>query len=186
MDTAAPQDFDCIKKWFTSKSTKNLAVVFDAGIFGEQSFPTLLTDLDKRTDARIVLTPHLLELTRLCKNLKIFKDVTVNELADNPETKIKIGKKLNKLFPNTTIVIKSANTFIASGDQTFIITDGAPSLAKGGSGDLLAGMIASLLSQGYSAKDAAITACETHALIGKYYGEDSYDLSPEKILISKI
>lgn len=186
MDTATPQDFDCIKKWFTAKDTKNPAVVFDAGIFGEQSFPTLLTELDKRTDARIVLTPHLLELTRLCKNLKIFKDVTVNELADNPETKIKIGKKLNKLFPNTTIVIKSANTFIASGDQTYIITDGAPSLAKGGSGDVLAGMIASLLSQGYSAKDAAITACETHALIGKYYGEDSYDLSPEKIFISKI
>ena len=86
------------------------------------------------------------------------------------------------MFPNTTVVIKSANTFIASGGETFIITDGTPSLAKGGSGDVLAGMIASLLAQGYSAKDAAITACETHALAAKKHGEASYDLSPEKII----
>lgn len=92
---------------------------------------------------------------------------------------------MNKLFPNTTLVIKSANTFIASGGQIFIITDGAPSLAKGGSGDVLAGMIAALLSQGYSAKDAAITACEAHALIGKNHGEDAYDLSPEKMYEDK-
>lgn len=180
-----PQDVSCIKQWFVSTNTKNPAAVFDAGIFSEPTFPALLNELNIRTDARIVLTPHLLELTRLCKNLKIFKDITVTELAENPETKIKIGKKLNKLFPNTTLVIKSANTFITSGGQTFIITDGAPSLAKGGSGDLLAGMIAALLSQGYSAKDAAITACEAHALIGKTYGEESYDFSPEKIFNNK-
>lgn len=180
-----PQDVSCIKQWFSSTNIKNSALVFDAGVFGEENFPTLLRELNARTDARIVLTPHLLELTRLCKNLKIFKEVTVTELADNPETKIKIEKKLNKLFPNTTLVIKSANTFIASGGQIYIITDGAPSLAKGGSGDVLAGMIAALLSQGYSAKEAAITACEAHALIGKNYGEDAYDLSPEKMYEDK-
>ena len=177
-----PQDFDCIKKWFTSKDTKNPAAVFDAGIFGNEAFPALLGELNKIPGARIVLTPHLLELTRFCKNLKGFQNLTVNDLADNPQTKIALGKKLNKMFTNTTIVIKSANTFITSGGETFIITDGAPSLAKGGSGDLLAGMIAALLAQGYSAKDAAITACETHALAAKKHGEASYDLSPEKII----
>ena len=106
------------------------------------------------------------------------------EVANNPQIKIKVGKKLNSLFPKTTIVIKSANTFIASEGQTYIETDGVPSLAKGGSGDVLAGMIAALLAQGYSATEAAITACQAHAKAAKKYGEDAFSLTPAKILSS--
>ena len=82
------------------------------------------------------------------------------------------------------LVIKSANTFIAAGGQTYIITDGCPSLAKGGSGDVLAGMIAALLAQGYSAKDAAITSCQAHAQAARKYGENFYSLTPEKLIAS--
>ena len=78
--------------------------------------------------------------------------------------------------------MKSANTFIASGGEVFIITDGAQSLAKGGSGDILAGLTAALLSQGYSAKSAAITAAEHHALLSQQLGATAYDLTPEKLL----
>ena len=80
------------------------------------------------------------------------------------------------------LVIKSANTFIAAGGQIFIVADGCPSLAKGGSGDLLAGMIAALLAQGYSSKDAAITACQAHALAAKKTGASSYSLTPLKLI----
>ena len=133
-------------------------------------------------EARIVLTPHLLELVRLCQSLKLFAGLTVDELANNPQTKIKVGKKLNALFPYTTIVIKSANTFIATAGKTYIVADGVPSLAKGGSGDVLAGMIAALLAQGYSAEEAAITACQAHAKAAKKYGADAYSLTPEKLI----
>ena len=47
---------------------------------------------------------------------------------------------------------------------------------------LTAVMTAALLSQGYSAKEAAITACESHALASKAFGEENYDLSPLKLL----
>ncbi len=92
---------------------------------------------------------------------------------------------ITTLFPNTTLVVKSANTFIFTAHATYIIADGTPSLAKGGSGDILAGMIGALLAQGYTAKEAAVTACEVHALAAASYGKESFDLTPEK-LIKKI
>ena len=107
--------------------------------------------------------------------------ISVETLTEDPQIKILLGQKINSLFPNATLVIKSANTFIVSSGQIYIINDGSPSLAKGGSGDALAGMIASLLAQGYNAKDAAISACEAHALAGKKHGSDAYDLTPLKL-----
>lgn len=156
--------------------------VFDAGVFANPAFPELLARLDARPDSRIVLTPHLLELVRFCKNLGIKPVPAVQELAQNPELKIKIGQKINKLFPNTVLVIKSANTFIAAGGQTYIVNNGCPSLAKGGSGDVLAGMIAALLAQGYTAKDAAITGCYSHAAAAQKKGASSYCLTPLKLI----
>ena len=45
----------------------------------------------------------------------------------------------------------------------------APSfLASGGSGDVLSGIIVSLLAQGYSEKDAAVTAVYIHGLAGDF------------------
>ena len=176
------EDLNQIKNWFLDKQNKTPSAVFDAGVFGNKDFIQMLELINQHPNARIVLTPHLLELTRLCQSLKIFPGITVRELAENPELKIKIGKKLNSLFPQTTLVIKSANTFIAGAGQTYIINDGTPALAKGGSGDVLAGMIAALLAQGYTAKDAAITACEAHALAAQKNGAGSYSLTPLKLI----
>ena len=63
--------------------------------------------------------------------------------------------------------MKSANTFIAEGGEVFVVADGFQSLAKGGSGDILAGLTASRLAQGYTSKEAAITAAEHHALLSQ-------------------
>ena len=109
-------------------------------------------------------------------------DFSVTALAENPEAKLAAGKLLNKTFPKTAVIMKSANTFIAEGGAIFIITDGAQSLSKGGSGDILAGLTASLLAQGYTAKDAAITSAEYHALLSQKIGPDAYNLTPEKLL----
>ena len=175
-------DFQTISAWFNATGTKEPSAVFDAGVFGNKDFTILLKALNQNPKARIVLTPHLLELTRFCQSLKIFPELGVQELADEPQIKIMVGQKINKLFPNTALVIKSANTFIASGGKTYIVADGCPSLAKGGSGDILAGMIAALLAQGYSAKDAAITACEAHALAAQKLGPSSCALTPERLI----
>ena len=171
-----------ICRWF--EKTESPALVLDAGMLTSPESVDLLKKLNKHEHARIVLTPHLLELSQLLENCpEIEKEACqISDLADNPEKKIAIGKELNKLFPRTTLIMKSANTFIASGGESFIVTDGAQSLAKGGSGDILAGLTAALLAQGYSAKDAAITAAEHHALLSQQLGATAFDLTPEKLL----
>ena len=192
-DFLQPETAAILEAWWFDKKTKAPAAVFDAGMFGNETFITLLSKLCTRKDSRIVLTPHLAELVRFCslpQNKQLGLDsISVEDLANSPEIKIKAGNAITKQFTGTAVVIKSANTFITTGTtaqnsqpQTFIITDGAQSLAKGGSGDVLAGMIASLLAQGYTTKDAAITACEVHALTSKRIGEQAYDLSPMRII----
>ncbi len=181
-------------EWFNS--CKNPTVVLDATILTSPKLPPLLTSLDNRENARIVLTPHLLELSVLLKNIfdysknqqsaaaaSLFQqDFSVQSLAENPALKLAIGKFMNQTFPNTAVVMKSANTFIAQGGESYIIADGSPSLAKGGSGDLLAGLIGALLAQGYSTKSACITAAEYHAHQSKLFGEQAFNLTPQKFL----
>ena len=168
-----------IKEWFASQ--KSPAAVFDAGILTAPEFPVLLQELNSHNDARIILTPHLSEFATLIKNL-LEIEVSVSALAEDPQLKIQLGKELNQKYQNTVVIIKSASTFIAAEEECFIIADGPQSLAKGGSGDILAGLAAALLAQGYSAKDAAITATEHHALTARKLGEQSYNLTPEALL----
>ena len=168
--------------WFKSSKTDSPAAVLDAGILTAPETAEFLSELNKIKNARIILTPHLSELSRLLESCKAGGDISVKALAENPEAKIAAGNFLTAKFPETTIIMKSANTFISSENETFIIADGAPSLAKGGSGDILAGLAAGLLAQGYTARSAAITAAEHHALLSRETGSEAYDLTPEKLL----
>ena len=173
-----------LKDWF--ERNKNPACVLDAGILTAPEFPALLAQLNSFENARIILTPHLAELSKLLENLKLqelsSQEISVESLANNTEIKIKAGKLLNAQFAKTTVIMKSANTFIADGGEAFVIADGTQSLAKGGSGDLLAGMAAALLAQGYTSRSAAITAAEHHALTAHKLGEQSYNFTPELFL----
>ena len=171
-----------VKNWFSE--TENPALVLDAGMLTSPESPDLLAALNKYEKARIVLTPHLGELSLLLKNCKADFDFSVNNLADNPEARIAGGLYLSKLFPKSAVIMKSANTYIAYEGKIYIIADGSPSLSKGGSGDILAGLTASLLAQGYSAASAAITAAEHHALLSKKIGDQAYNLTPESLLAS--
>lgn len=152
--------------------------VLDADALSSTKITELLENLKDRP---VILTPHLAELTRILKQITN-TDWNIKELSDDSSVRIKAGKTICEKYPNVTVIMKSANTFITDKDFTYIINDGCQSLAKGGSGDVLAGMTAALLAQGYSSADAAITACEHHALIAKIFGEEAYNLSPEKLI----
>lgn len=182
--------FDEVLEWFNK--TENPAIVLDAGVFRCKNFIPFLKKLNSISNARIVLTPHLLEMSRFLHQAKDFfpetfqnfrdKDFSVQTLANDSNKKIALSKKIVQIFPNVTIVIKSANTFITTENQVFICDEGRQNLAKGGSGDVLAGLIGSLLAQKYSAKDAAITGVLVHAKASQSFGEEAYDLTPEKLI----
>ncbi len=78
---------------------------------------------------KIILTPHVGEFIRLFPDVKPYDVRKIQEIAKNNDA---------------TIVLKSANTFITDGNNSFFTTTGTPAMAKGGSGDVLAGMIAAL------------------------------------------
>ena len=96
------------------------------------------------------------------------------------------GRQTAAAEVNCTIGCQTAATEVTSPKPrpAYLIAHGTPALAKAGSGDVLAGMNSALLAQGYTTKDAAITATEAHALassLQKNKGQ-AFDLTPEKLI----
>ncbi len=170
--------------WFTT--AKNPACVLDADLFSYPGLPSLLKKLNAVPSAKIILTPHLKELQKLYESIFPEENITVKELSQ-AEKRIEIGKKITTQLPAVTVIMKSANTFIASAEEgvqkIYICNVGCQSLAKAGSGDVLAGMAASLLAQGYTVTDAAITTVYTHGAASQSFSQgEGFNLSPEKLI----
>lgn len=110
-------------------------------------------DMIKDAMVPVVITPHPGEMSRLCKK-------TIAEVIDNP---VRTASEFATKY-GCTVVLKVTNTVICSPDKKriYINTTGNSGLAKGGSGDLLAGMIVSLLAQGMDPFDAAVCAVFMH------------------------
>jgi ADP-dependent NAD(P)H-hydrate dehydratase / NAD(P)H-hydrate epimerase len=116
--------------------------------------------------ANSIITPHPGEFDRLFgKSESGYERLNVA---------IEMAQKLE-----IVIVLKGAYTQIVSPTgNVFFNCTGNPGMATGGSGDVLTGMIASLLGQGYSPMDAAILGVHLHGLAG--------DLASEKMGLESI
>jgi NAD(P)H-hydrate epimerase len=115
-----------------------------------------------------VLTPHPGEMARLTEK-------SIEEIIENPLGIVREYAAQTK----AVIVLKGSTSIIAhpDGQVTFNITGNA-GMAKGGSGDVLTGIICALLGQGLSAYDAARVGCYIHGLAG--------DLAAEKMGLAAI
>ena len=98
-----------------------------------------------------IITPHFKELERLIGKW--------NSLEEKIQMAIDFSKK-HKLI----IVVKGSPTLIIDGQKVYENTTGNAALATAGSGDVLSGMITSLLAQSYEPIDAAIIAVYLHGL----------------------
>lgn len=109
-------------------------------------------DIIKKAKAPLVLTPHLGEMSRLCGK-------SVSEITEN---RMETGRAFAKEH-GVTLVLKGHNTLVFSPEgKVYLNTTGNPGLAKGGSGDILAGMIAAFLAQGLPCEIAAGCAVYLH------------------------
>lgn len=99
-----------------------------------------------------VLTPHPGEMARLL-------GTTVDAVqADRPGAAQRCAQRFG-----CVAVLKGAGTLVAAPDGRLVQnTTGNPGLARGGSGDVLAGLLAALLAQGLTAFDAALCAVWLH------------------------
>lgn len=154
-----------------AENSKNL--VIDADLFKKECLKTILA-LDKK----MVLTPHPKEFASLLKITENI-DVFVDEIQSD---RFGFARRFTERHKDKTLLLKGANTLIAHNGDIFVMPYGTAALAKGGSGDALAGVIASLMAQGYSALEAAKTGSLAIALSASSYKGADYSMTIEDLL----
>lgn len=156
----------------------SLPLIADADIL---SSPAIL-DILKRDS--VVVTPHAKEFVSLLKVTNI-AEITVEELQ---KERFKYAELFCKTYPNVTLLLKGANVIIAQDEKFYINPHGTPALAKGGSGDVLSGLIGALLAQGHTPLEAAINGSLTHAKLALSYKGADFSLTPDDLIdeISKL
>ena len=152
------------------QNLKGKKLVLDADIFYSQKVLDLL-------DENCVLTPHPKEFCSLLKICKI-ADIDVQTLQKN---RYAYARAWSEKF-SAVLVLKGANTIIAKEGQIYVMPYGKSALAKGGSGDVLSGLVLALLAQGYEPLRAAISATLAHALSIRNFDKNSYALEPTDII----
>lgn len=112
--------------------------------------------LNQMTERRFVITPHMKEMSRLT-------DISVDELKAD---RIQILKDFISKY-RITCVLKDSRTLIASDEKGIRMNlTGNSAMAKAGSGDVLAGIIAGWMVQGKETEDAAELGTYVHGLSG--------------------
>ena len=121
-------------------------------------------DILKKAKVPVIITPHPGEMSRLTgKSIDEILSDTVNCAAD-------FSNKYNCIT-----VLKTANTVVASpiDSRVYVNDKGSSGLSKGGSGDLLAGIIVSLISQGMNPFEAAVAGVYIHSDAADYVLKNS-------------
>ncbi len=112
--------------------------------------------LEELRGKRVVLTPHAGEFARLSGKGTIVTGERVSRLR---EFVARTG---------VTTLLKGLDTLVYAGAKMYINTTGTNALATAGTGDVLTGVIGTLLSQGLSPFDAACIGAYWHGLAGKH------------------
>lgn len=120
------------------------------------AFEGRLADFDDRGSADIVLTPHLREFSRL-SGMEI-EEVRADRVAAVRELAARLG---------ASVLLKGSRTLIGEPSREVRINPtGSSALATGGTGDVLSGAIAALMSRGLESFDAATVAAYVHGIAG--------------------
>lgn len=112
-----------------------------------------------RGGAELVMTPHPGEFARLAKPLGI------TDCPTDPASRAGTAAKLAQAH-HAVVLLKGQHTVVTDGQGLYINQTGNPAIATAGSGDVLTGLIASLIGQGLSAFDAAVLGAYLHGRAG--------------------
>ena len=143
------------------KKTVNKPLIIDADGLN------LLAGMNVKLNQNVILTPHPLEASRLlsCPVEKVLEDLEGS------------AKELSKKY-NCVTVLKTHRTIICDNDlNIFINQHGNSALAKAGSGDVLAGIIAGLLAQGMTSFEACKLGVYLHSRSGEIASESLTEYS---------
>ena len=114
-----------------------------------------LLPLLKMAKRKVILTPHPGEFARLT-------DLSTAEVQAD---RLALARRFTEEYP-VTLLLKGAGSIVSEGEEYAVNTTGGPALAKGGSGDVLAGAVASLVASGVPPYDACRLAALLHGAAG--------------------
>ena len=139
----------------------------------EKSKIQAVTEYLHNLQAPAILTPHLREFARLFGEL--------------PANCCEIPSRLREIAQSTdkVILLKGAPTYIASPDgNVYIIPVANSGMAKGGSGDVLSGIIVALLAQGLATPEAAVLGALLHQKAGRITREElgAFSMLPSDVI----
>ncbi|MER5701334.1 NAD(P)H-hydrate dehydratase [Micromonospora sp. NPDC002296] len=113
-----------------------------------------MADRRRSPDAPLVVTPHDREFGRLCGE---------EPGADRAAAALRLAASMNAV-----VLLKGDRTIVATPDgRAYVNPTGTPALATGGTGDVLAGLLGSLLAAGLAPERAATAAAYLHGLAGR-------------------
>ncbi len=130
-------------------------LIADADALNLMGRDPALQELCFQRNEPTVLTPHLMEMSRISGTP--IPGITADAIGHAKRIASTLG---------AVVVQKDARTVITDGKAVFINDRGNSGMATGGSGDVLAGVIASFAAQGANALDAARLGVLAHALAG--------------------
>ncbi len=181
MPLPVPCDEDGIVSWNAREMVAEMLGKCDACLAGPgmgKTYQTryLLEMMIRNESCRVILDAD--GINGISENIDILKDaVKPVILTPHPGEFAKIGgdtengrvhaaRKFASEY-NCILVLKGHRTVTALPDgRVYVNTTGGPAMAKGGSGDVLAGMVTALVGQGLPAEKAAVTAVYIHGLAG--------------------
>ncbi|CDM70467.1 carbohydrate kinase [Clostridium bornimense] len=163
---------DTLEKLKTVMSLSSCPLVIDAD--GINVVATALKN-DKNfllnSHKNIILTPHLGEMSRLT-------NFDIDYIENN---RIDVAKNFARKH-NVTILLKGYETIITDGEITYVNPTGNSSMANGGMGDCLTGIITSLIGQGMSTLTAGICGAYLHGAIGDKLSQNMYTVTATDII----
>lgn len=163
----APETQDAVRVFLTGLNTP---VVIDADAINACG-ATFFKTQEGPTNA--IITPHKREWER-----------NFSALPENENSYPEYLRKFSKQF-NIVILLKGSPTYVALPDgKVFVIPARNSGMAKGGSGDVLTGIIVALLAQGLTTGDAAVLGALLHQKAGRLTRKDlgAYSMLPSDVI----
>ena len=114
-------------------------------------------DYKGSNEGRIIITPHIMEMSRL----------TGKTTADIKEHMIETAKEY-AIQHSCICILKDARTVVTDGQKVYINCTGNDGMSTGGCGDVLTGLIAGMTAMGLDAFDAACLSVYVHGKAGDY------------------
>ena len=145
----AVQDIEALKLLVKSLIERDVRLSLDASALRKEILPIIKAK-------NVLVTPHASEFERLFGE----------KIPDNKKTRISIVEKHAKKN-SITILLKGMDDIITDGTKTLINSKKTPAMTVGGTGDVLSGIVASMLSQNRDVVEAAASAAFVNGQAGK-------------------